>query len=501
MNRTKAYIRGLTSITAQRILTKAIGLFVTPIVLSYLGQDAYGMWITIGSFIGYMGIMDVGITGSVTQMIAKSDTKDQMSRINTIVNNSFFLQIAIGLVIILTGSGLSFFFPSWFKIDTVAEDTVWLAFLLAAISYGIALPPKTLKALIKGKQRLALVIWMEFFLFLIRTGLNLLLLEMGFNLIAMPIGALVVGLLAYPFFLYMAKKSLPALSLHIKNCSWKEAKGIFKVSSVWFIGMISAVVIYTTDTIIIGTLLSVSLVTTYALTYRLTEIIREFIYSISATAMPGLGQLTGEGDIEKIRAVFITMLPLILNLAISAAFFIAMFNQIFVSLWVGSDIYGGDTLNAIFAATLFTTVVFHSFSVILSSGLHLNTVVISRAVEAILNILLSLWLVEENGLIGVALGTVIASLMTSFWAVPYFAAKYMKLSLHGFVVKFLVTLGIPFVLYLLLLLLTNMYEDGGHLSTVFKLVLWVVASIVLYWVFGLPKEIRGKILEKIRWPA
>lgn len=496
-NRTNAYIKGLSSTVSQKILTKIIGFAVTPIVLSYLGQDEYGIWIIIGSFLGYMGLMDFGITGAVTQLIAKNDNKETMNKINIIVNNSFFLQVIIGFTIILIGIICSFFFPNWFEINPASQETAFMAFLLAAIGYGISFPPKTLKGLIRGKQQISLSIWLEFSMFLLTTGLNLWFLHLEFGLLALPTGTIIVRLLSYFVFYKMAKKTLPNLNLSLSYFKWKDAKSILNVSSVWFIGSMSAVVIYTSDTIIIGATLSTGLVTVYALTFRLSEFLREFIYTLNTTAMPGLGQLAGQGEFTKIKNIFITMFPLVMNITFGATLFIIFFNQDFVRLWVGEKMYGGYELNLVFALTLFTTVVFHTFSIILSSGLNLKAVTISRAIEAILNIIISLVLVKEYGLIGVAFGTLIASLLTSFWIVPIFTCKYIDISFINFIKEFGVNIGIPLILTILYFFMLR-YLVSIELNKLDLLLVLVLTSSSNIWFFGLSKSIKGKILEKIK---
>lgn len=495
--RTNAYLKGISSTTLQKILTKIIGLIVTPIVLSYLGQDEYGIWIIIGSFLGYMGLMDIGITGSVTQLIAKNDNKETMKKINIIVNNSFFLQVIIGAIIIVLGIICSFFFPNWFEINPDSKETAFMAFLLAAIGYGISFPPKTLKGLIRGKQQISLSIWLEFSMFLLTTGLNLYFLHLGFGLMSLPIGTIIVRLLSYFVFYKIAKKTLPELDLALSYFKWEDAKSILNVSSVWFIGSMSAVVIYTSDTLIIGATLSTGVVTIYALTFRLSEFLRDLIYTINSTAMPGLGQLAGQGNFERIRSILITMFPFVINITFGATLFVIFFNQEFVRLWVGDKMYGGDDLNLIFGLTLFTTVVFHTFSMILSSSLNLKAVTISRVTEAILNIVISLILVKDYGFLGVALGTIIASLLTSFWIVPIFACRYIKISLKQFFKEFGINIGFPFILTVLYFYLFR-YLIEINFNKLLLLFLLIILSIINIWVFGLNKNLKGKILAKIK---
>ena len=495
-SRTNKYIKGLTSTGFQKILTKLIGFVVTPIVLSYLGKNDYGVWIIIGSFIGYMGLMDFGITGSVTQLIAKNNNEEDKVKINSIVNNSFFLQIIIGVIIILIGVACSFFFPEWFNIESDSKDIIWLVFLLAAVGYGISLPPRTLQGLIQGRQYISLAIWLEFFLFISTTLLNLLMLELGFGLLALPIGTIAIRLVSYFLFFKIAKKTFPDLELSISYFNWKEAKGIFKVSSVWFIGGMSAVIIYSSDTMIIGSIIGTGIVTTYVLTYRLSEVFRHFIYTIGGTAMPGLGQLSGQGEVEKVKNIFFKMFPFVINTTLSAMLFLIFFNKEFVRIWVGSEFYGGDDLNTVFAFTLFTTVIFYNFSIILSSGLNLKAIAISRSIEAALNIIISLILVHKLGLLGVALGTVIASILTSFWVVPFFATKHLKISFYELFSQFKYNIGLPLLIYISFYFLTEEFLLG-QLHIMWLFFIWLIISLAIVWIFALPKDLKGKVVARV----
>ncbi|MDH3360559.1 MAG: hypothetical protein OEL55_06775, partial [Desulfobulbaceae bacterium] len=44
-----------------------IGFFLTPFVISHLGQSGYGIWVLIGSFIGYYGLLNLGVGAAVTR--------------------------------------------------------------------------------------------------------------------------------------------------------------------------------------------------------------------------------------------------------------------------------------------------------------------------------------------------------------------------------------------------------------------------------------------------
>jgi len=497
MNRTSAFLKGFASTTAQKILTKLIGLIVTPIVLTYLDKTEYGIWIIIGSLLGYMGLMDFGVTGATSAIVSKSNTKENEHRINIVINNAFVLQSIIGLLIIAVGFIVSFYFPHIFNMGDYSKEDAWLVFVMAIIGYGISFPPKSLKGLIRARQMIALSVWLEFFLFVLTTLLNLYLLHLGFGLLALPIGTIVIRLLSYPLFVLFAKKAYPQLKFDFSIVTLTHMKEIFGVSSYWFIGMVAAIVIYSTDTILIGMFLSTAMVTMYALTYRLSEVIREFIYSINFTLMPGIGQIMGSGDIDKASEIYLRSQPVILSLAIIGAVFIYLFNGHFVSSWVGDEYFSGDTLSLIFAGMLFITVVFHASSLVISADLKLKGVTIVRIVEAVINILLSIWLVQVYGLVGVALATLIAGIMTSFWAIPYITMKHLRISLSTWLQKIVFKLLGVFTVSILLAYCVKLLLGFGTLGIVTSLIFYIVGSVASIWFISMEQRTKRIVLAKI----
>ncbi len=498
MSRTKSFIRGFASTTAQKILTKLIGLIVTPIVLSYLDKTEYGIWVIIGSVLGYMGLMDFGITGATSAIVAKNNTSQKETHINTIINNAFALQVLIGLLIVVFGLLFSFYFPTMFNMGNYDKEDAWLVFVMAIIGYGISFPPKSLKGLIRARQMISLAVWLEFSLFIVVTALNLYLLSFHFGLLALPIGTIVVRLLAYPVYIHFAKKAYPQLHFDFCLIKLKHMKEIFGVSAYWFVGMIAAMVIYSTDTILIGIFMSTAMVTMYALTFRLSEVIREFIYSINFTLMPGMGQIMGSGNKNKAREVYLKSQPIILSLAAVGGVFIYLFNQAFVGFWVGDGYFAGQTLSLIFGAILFTSVVFHASSLVISADLKIKRVTAIRIIEAIINIVLSIWLIQSYELNGVALATLMAAILTSFWYVPFITMKHLDISFKTWMRSIGYKTMIVLFFSLISAFICKQYIGEPNILTLLVFVSFCVANVVLLWLIALDKETKRMVYAKIR---
>ncbi len=498
MSRTKSFVSGLTSTTTQKILTKLLGLAITPIVLTYLDKSEYGIWVIIGSVLGYVGLMDFGVTGATSSIAAKHNTSDMEHRINVVINNAFVLQCLIAILILVVGLIVSFYFPDLFNMGEYSKDDAWLVFVMAIIGYAISYPPKSLKGLIQARQMISISVWIEFFLFLFTTALNLAMLHAGFGLLALPAGTIAGRLLAYPLFYHYAKKAYPKLHFDRSVISINNMKEIFGVSAYWSIGMIAAILIYSTDTILVGMFISTAMVTVYALSFRLSEVIRELLYSINFTLMPGIGQIMGSGNLAKAREIYLRSQPVILSLAAVGAVFIYYFNGHFVRFWVGDDNYGGDNLSLVFAAGMFISVVFHASSLVMSADLKVRGVTVIRVIEAIINISLSLWLIQLYGLIGVAMGTLISGVLTSFWLVPFLTIRHLGISAGVWmrVIAFK-TVVILVLSSLLAYILQNLWIYGS-IGIGLSFLLYCIVSIGLVWSISMDQKTKGMVRERIK---
>ena len=60
--------------------TLVSGLVVTPIIVGALGTEQFGIWALIGSILGFIGLLDLGIGPSVIRFAAEQRGRDAAAR-------------------------------------------------------------------------------------------------------------------------------------------------------------------------------------------------------------------------------------------------------------------------------------------------------------------------------------------------------------------------------------------------------------------------------------
>ena len=72
-------------------LNVSIGLITTPIIVSRVGTSAYGVWVLAIGFIGYYGILEIGVRASLIRFIGYHDQRGEHDAVAGVASSSLAL--------------------------------------------------------------------------------------------------------------------------------------------------------------------------------------------------------------------------------------------------------------------------------------------------------------------------------------------------------------------------------------------------------------------------
>ena len=78
-----------------------IVLFISPFLVHRLGNAGYGIWIMIVSFVGYFGLVDLGVRTSIVKYCAQFEAGREERKFNEIVNSTLVFYVCIGVLVFL----------------------------------------------------------------------------------------------------------------------------------------------------------------------------------------------------------------------------------------------------------------------------------------------------------------------------------------------------------------------------------------------------------------
>lgn len=425
LNRKKIFLWGAASNYIAIIVSVIVALISVPIGLRYFGPVLYGIWLVIGSVLGYLRWCDFGIGAAVVTLMSQS-TKSSNQR--AILRYSIYLLVLISAALLIIIFIFVSLFPGWVgiigKIPLNFQREASSALLAIVILTLFHLPMSVFLSTFSGIQK---VHWNRFYsaLYSVVTLIALLatVLVKG-NLITLAvftgIGNILVGVISglHLFFLNP--------HIRLKSTNERETNNVPTIKLIFSSGIrffalqLAALIILNTDNLVISHFLGPEKVTSYGVTFKLFYIFLTVINGSIAALWPMVGQAVGKNDYIWIQKAYNNVvLPLLIA---GGGIWIGgiIFSESIINLWAGSYAYGGLVTAFALGGYVYLSS-FTGINVSIANALNpTKIVVVFGFVEAILNLGLSLTLVKPLGIGGVALGTFIAALLTSSWFYPIY---------------------------------------------------------------------------------
>ena len=222
--------------------------------------------------------------------------------------------------------------------------------------------------------------------------------------------------------LFFVRKLIPGLSLHPRNFHLPDVRGVLSFSVVAYLITFTNVVMVRSDQAVISFTIGVGFVALYQLGYKASEFFGHFSRQMQDALSPAAAHLHATGDSSAVRGLLvqssrITILATTPLYALCAAYLdpviriLSGLKQVdATTFWVGE---------ALLLAT-YTTLITSSCSkrIMVMCGWERRLLKVSLA-EAALNLVFSLLLVRPFGVLGVALGTLVPSVLIGWcWMLP-----------------------------------------------------------------------------------
>jgi O-antigen/teichoic acid export membrane protein len=86
---------------ANLVVAAICSLFLMPFIVHHLGDRVYGFWSLAAGFIGYYGLLDLGLSGAVSQHICVAIGRGDPAECRTVFNTALRIQSLLGCVALL----------------------------------------------------------------------------------------------------------------------------------------------------------------------------------------------------------------------------------------------------------------------------------------------------------------------------------------------------------------------------------------------------------------
>lgn len=318
-----------------------LSFLLVPLTINYIKPDAYGVWLTLSSLVGWFAMFDIGIGNGLKNRLSESLAVQDFERAKVYVSTTYMIISIIAIVLIaiylvcFQWVNWQMIFNSKFIPDTELQKVVTIVslfFLLKFITDIINVVASSfqmvsISSILLFLSNLGLVISV----WILSKSTKADLVWLAFCLSFIPF---LITLFAN---FYLFHKQFKIVKPSFKYVNFKESKGIMSLGSKFFILQIIVLIIFQTDNILIAQFFEPSEVTNFNIAYKYYSIIAIIFTLIISPYWTAFTEAYMKKDFVWIKGAIGKLKIYWIASILILAFMILVCNWT-IHFWVGDDV-------------------------------------------------------------------------------------------------------------------------------------------------------------------
>ncbi|MCK5126024.1 MAG: oligosaccharide flippase family protein [candidate division Zixibacteria bacterium] len=460
-----------------------LNLLATPILIAHFGIEGYGafVFLSIFSIYGALSFFDLGMEGSLMNFVARFEVDGDKRKLQDTLSASLAYYSLLGLIL---GIAL-YIFGDFITIRLVDSGSALnynhVKTSLSIISINVFLQFLTVPfaAILQGLRRFIITKSINSIMNIMRYLLIIIIavyyhrIDYAFLIIT------ILTVLRLIILLSIFVVRLPQFRRMRVRFNFSLLRTLFNYSSILFINRIIGLISNQIDKVLIWLYLVVTNMAIYDVVSRPANLLRLVLSILNSAVVPEVARLHHLNDLAAIRKMYINLIRYAYLIILPVLALLGVYINDFLRLWVGNEFVPHSHL-AIILLAVYAILPIPSVSSTVVVGLEKVKQTIWIAIVAtVINIILSLTLLQYLGLAGLLIATLVADL---FCVLPYLFA--MKRFLD-FSIKQLATSLLPIAIISVLFLAAHtvqrlIFSDYAVILFLFAAVLFCGNCLVNY---------------------
>lgn len=491
MRAKKTAINTLFGILMQ-VVTVLLNLVSKRIFVDILGGEIYGLNSLFNTIIIMLSLTELGIGMAITYSLYKPLAENNQKQISALMTLYKKIYRYIALIVFVIGMllipFLRFFIKENYPTPFLAKIFVPLV-LSASVSYLMSYK-KTL--LIADQKGYVLTIVRTIYLIALHTT-QIVILLLTHSFVAYLLAKVVLDFLDSYICYKICDRHYPFQKNANEQVSTEDKKLIVQKVKALVYHRVGIYLINGTDSIIITKFLG-TVINGYYSNYMLiintvTELLNQFANGLTAS----MGNLVASESRERVFDVFKRVLLFNYFLVSFCATCFAVLINPFISIWMGPDVL----LDKYTVAVLITNFYISTFSYTIGS-LRASAGIFEpdkylHVVLAVVNLVVSVALVKQIGIVGVFIGTLICLIIKEIIALPYIMGKhFFKTSAVGYYKRFVLYAVCTAAIVAVTMLVSSFVNlENAYIAFIAKVVICLtVPNIINLMLFFKTREFK-----------
>lgn len=419
-------------------LPLGFSFYATKLLVEKLGNEDYGIYAFVLSFIGYSFNFSFG--RAITKYIAEYRVSGEDYKIKDVISSALIINLFVGLA----GVSTICLSANWLVVNAFSIDlenqakTTTALFIASAIVFFLMLN-QIFNSVLQGIHRFDIYSNISNFNNLAIIIGNILLVYNGYKLLELLIWNLIITGISGLFFAVNAKRLLPEFGISFK-VKPEMLKLIIRFSAGIIGYQILANMLLLFERGWIISKLGAENLTFYVVPMTLSFFIHTFISSFALVIFPLASEL--KDDTEKLLRLYKKATKIVCFFVIFLATTLIIESELFLSLWMGADFAAQTSTLLVMHTASFSLLAIQTISWQMTEGLGYPSYnILIFTICLIINVFLIFMLTESLGNVGVAFGRM-AGLSVMFLSVFYVEKLFFERVQKKFWLNLLGILGV-----------------------------------------------------------
>ena len=323
------------------LVVNALTTFVyTPVILSFLTQSEYGVYQLIGSIIAYLGVMDMGLSTTLSRFYVEARVKEDESHVENLLAMAKVIYGVLTVLSVLIGVIFDLLLPVLFG-DSFTVSELELAhqmMMLVLLNCVVVLPGNYFLAVINANERFVFARILRIARYLLQLAGVIAVLTLGAGAMGVLAVQVALNFLAdVAYIVYYSGK----LHVHARLHHWDKRLllHIFSFSGYILLNMVFDQIFWKTGQVVLGAVVNAAAVGVYGIaTQLITSGYMEVSSGVTSVFLPKLTAMSAKtNDMREINSLFnrIGHIQALLVWGICAGF--AAVGYEFIYVWAGPD--------------------------------------------------------------------------------------------------------------------------------------------------------------------
>lgn len=449
---------GASASWISRITNIVLGILLMPILFRHLPREELGVWLLLGQSWATLGILDLGLGVTITRRIAfavgkASSTLDQsllqqaQQDIADLVETGRRLYLGLAVLAFLVASLGGFFSLGNLHLSANSLLVACIAWVVLCVTQAFSVWASIWTCLLQGAGYVGWDALSAALIGCLTLAGQIAVASFGTGLMGLAIVAAIGAIAQRYLIVAVARRKSPGLFTTTGTWQTEILASMASPALKAWVTSVGIVIVLNSDQFFIAGLRGAGQIPEYRAAYIIFLNLNMLAVTLASSSTVFIAQLWKAQAICKIHGIVTQNLRLgLLVMATGGGCVLGLGPHLF-TLWIGHDSYIGTPIASIFFALL--TLEATSFIIATSSrATEDEAFAVSTSVAAVLKIVLSMILAKRYGLIGVAIGTLAAQLLTNHWFMCYKGLRRLRMGILNIFVAVVAPAGAVFILTL-----------------------------------------------------